>query len=86
MQHGISSVVCERLKTAELDAGFFLGPVVDSSSRQTDKHAQVPILHLGTLQCLVIGPPEWQADMSISACRKAMAEVWDEVWEKSSDK
>ena len=80
LQHGISGGVCERVKTAELDARFFLGPVVDSSSRQTDKHAQVPNLPQSTLQCLVIGPPEWQTDVPITACRNALAEVWDEVW------
>jgi DNA-binding transcriptional LysR family regulator len=51
LQHGISGWVMERVKSGELDAGFYIGPALDPDI------SSVP---MRTLQYLVVAPPEWR--------------------------
>jgi DNA-binding transcriptional LysR family regulator len=51
LQHGISGWVMERVKAGEIDAGFYLGPVLDP---------EISSLPMRTLQYLVVAPPAWK--------------------------
>jgi DNA-binding transcriptional LysR family regulator len=69
LQHGISGGVWERVKSADLDAGFFLGPVVDADSNTSS-------LPLCTLTYVVIGPSEWQTQLDTADWPTIAALPW----------
>ena len=50
LQHGISGWVLERVRTGDIDGGFYIGPVLEPD---------VTSLPMRILQYVVIAPPEW---------------------------
>ena len=67
LQHGISGWVLERVKACDIDAGFFIGPVLD---------AEVSSLPMRTLQYLVIAPPDWRTRVLEADWRQLAAMPW----------
>jgi DNA-binding transcriptional LysR family regulator len=67
LQHGISGWVLERVRGGDLDAGFYLGPVLDPD---------ITSLPLCTLQYVVIAPPEWKERMAQADWAALAAMPW----------
>jgi DNA-binding transcriptional LysR family regulator len=67
LQHGISGWVMERVRAGDLDAGFYLGPVLEPD---------ITILPLCTLQYVVIAPPEWKDRMAQADWAALAAMPW----------
>lgn len=65
LKHGISGWVLERVRSGDMDAGFYLGPVLDP---------EISSLPMRTLQYRVVGPPEWR-DRLRDADWRAIAEM-----------
>jgi DNA-binding transcriptional LysR family regulator len=67
LQHGISGGVHERVRSGELDAGFYIGPVLD---------LEVSCLLMRNLQYVVIAPPEWHTRMARADWADVAAMPW----------
>nr|WP_295778416.1 LysR family transcriptional regulator [Rhodoferax sp.] len=67
LRHGISGWVMERVNGGEIDAGFYLGPVV---------HPDISSLHMRTLQYLVVGPPQWSSQLQVAGWADLAAMPW----------
>lgn len=67
LRHGISGWVLEQLRSGEIDAGFYLGPVLE---------ADVSSLPMRTLQYVVVGPPHWREQLARSGWNDIAALPW----------
>lgn len=67
LKHGISGWVLEQVRSGDIDAGFYLGPVLDDD---------ISCLPMRTLQYLVVGPPEWHERLHAADWQALAAMPW----------